>query len=85
MTKDEKSKAATDFWNKLPPTKSKVAEDNEQLDERGLDVGHQKRQMSKHFDRYIQAVRSGNFNQARMHYKKYNEHKQTLQKTGHTT
>jgi hypothetical protein len=57
----------------------------DQLDERGLDVGHQKRQMSKHFDRYIQAVRAGKFNQARMHYKKYNEHKQTLQKTGHTT
>ena len=84
MTKDEKSKAATEFWNKPPSTKSKVAEDNEQLDERGLDVGHQKRQMSKHFDRYIQAVRAGKFNQARMHYKKYNEHKQTLQKTGHT-
>ena len=84
MTKDEKSKAATDFWNKLPPTKSKVAEDNEQLDERGLDVGHQRRQMSMHFDKYIQAVRAGKFNQAREHYKKYNEHKQTLQKTGHT-
>jgi hypothetical protein len=40
--------------------------------------------MSKHFDRYIQAVRAGKFNQARTHYKKYNEHKQTLQKTGHT-
>jgi hypothetical protein len=62
----------------------KIKEDVEQIDERGLDVGHQKRQMSKHFDKYIQAVRAGKFNQAREHYKKYNEHKQTLQKTGHT-
>lgn len=59
-------------------------EEIDQLDERGLDVGHQRRQMSMHFDKYIQAVRAGKFNQAREHYKKYNEHKQTLQKTGHT-
>jgi hypothetical protein len=69
----------------MKETHPKLKEDTEQLDERGLDVGHQKRQMSKHFDRYIQAVRAGKFNQARAHYKKYNEHKQTLQKAGKTT
>lgn len=87
--KTEKQKklqnALTDLGKKMKETHPKLKEDTEQLDERGLDVGHQKRQMSKHFDRYIQAVRAGKFNQARAHYKKYNEHKQTLQKAGKTT
>jgi hypothetical protein len=86
--KTEKQKklqnALTVLGKKNERTHPKLKENSEQLDERGLDVGHQKRQMSKHFDRYIQAVRSGKFNQARMHYKKYNEHKQILQKTGYT-
>jgi hypothetical protein len=86
--KTEKQKklqnALTDLGKKMKETHPKLKEDTEQLDERGLDVGHQRQQMSKHFDKYIQAVRAGKYNQAREHYKKYNEHKQILQKTGHT-
>jgi hypothetical protein len=86
--KTEKQKklqnALTDLGKKMKEMHPKLKEDTEQLDERGLDVGHQRQQMAKHFDKYIQAVRAGKYNQAREHYKKYNEHKQILQKTGHT-
>lgn len=54
-----------------------------QLDERGLDVKHQRTQADKHLRAYTDAIRAKKFDQARKHYRKYFEHKQILAQRGY--
>ena len=54
-----------------------------QLDERGLDVQHQRTQAEKHLKAYTDALRAKKFEQARKHYRKYFEHKAILAQKGY--
>ena len=58
--------------------------EGEQLDERGLDVGHNQRMVKKNFDKYVQAVRHGKYRTASRVSRKYFKNKTKLMSAGKT-
>ena len=55
-----------------------------EINERGMDVGHQRSQAQKHLAAYTKALQSKNYVMAQKHYQKYILHKNTLQKAKKT-
>ena len=58
--------------------------EGEQLDERGLDVGHNQKMVQKNFNKYVQAVRSGKYKTASRVSRKYFKNKNKLLSAGKT-
>ena len=58
--------------------------EGEQLDERGLDVGHNQQMVKKNFDKYVQAVRAGKYKTASRVSRKYFKNKTKLISAGKT-
>jgi len=58
--------------------------EGDQLDERGLDVGHNQKMVQTNFNKYVQAVRSGKYKTASRVSRKYFKNKNKLISAGKT-